>query len=99
MEHLFEVIGNTIIKLIQQTTSSMNIWDEDYNANVDMLKTCKRACNKWIKICEQLTVLYWPNYSHNKWISSKYLPENLISFSDHINEVCINKHEQYLLIT
>lgn len=91
MEHLFEVIGNGIIKLIQRTTKSMNIWAGDYNENIDILKICKTTCDKWIKTCEQLTVLYWPNYSYHKWIGPKYLPENLISFSNHIEQVCIYK--------
>lgn len=87
MEHLFEVIGNAIIKLIQRTTNNINIWAGDYNENIDILKMCKLTCNKWIETCEQLTVLYWPNYSYHKWIGSKYLPENLISFLNHIEEV------------
>lgn len=87
MEHLFEVIGNGVIKLIQQKTSNMNIWVGDFNENIDMLKMSKRICNKWIKTCEQLSMLYWPNYSYHKWIGPKYLPESIISYSKHIQEV------------
>lgn len=89
MEHLFEVIGNGIIKLIQQKTINMNIWSSDHYENIDMLKMCKIISSKWIKICEELTILYWPNFSYHKWIGPKYLPENVISFSNHIEEVCI----------
>jgi len=92
MEHIFEVIGNGIIKLIQQTTSYMNIWTGDYNENIDVLKMCLKTCNKWIKTCEQLTMLYWPNYTYHKWIGPKFLPENLITFSNHIKEVSL-KHK------
>lgn len=88
MEHLFEVIGNGIIKSIQRTTKDTNVWAGDYNENIEMLNTCKRICDKWIKTCEQLTMLYWPNYTYHKWIGSKHLPENLISFSNHVKQVC-----------
>lgn len=93
MEHLFEVIGNSIVKLIQRLTSNMNVWCGDYYENVDLLKMCEKACSKWIKVCEQLTVLYWPNYPYNKWIGSKYLPEYLILYDDHIKEVSSNNYE------
>jgi len=89
MEHLFDVIGNGIIKLIQRTTKNTNIWAGDHNENIELLNECKRNCNKWIKTCEQLTMLYWPNYSYHKWIGPKYLPKNLITFSNHVEEVCI----------
>jgi len=89
MEHLLDVIGNGIIKLIQRTTKNTPIWTGDHNENIELLNECKRNCNKWIKTCEQLTVLYWPNYSYHKWIGPKYLPKNLITFSNHIEEVCI----------
>lgn len=87
MKHLMEVVGNGVIKLIQQKTNSIDLWAGDHKENVDVLKICKRACDKWTKTCEQLTTLYWPNYSKHKWIGPKHLPTNLISFSDHINEV------------
>lgn len=96
MEHLFEVIENDVIKLIQKNTSNINIWFGEYNENIDVLKMCKRICNRWIKTCEQLTLLYWPNYSYHKWKGPKYCPENLISYSNHIQEVCTyirNKYE------
>lgn len=97
MEHLFEVIGNGIIKLIQRKTINMNVWSSDHYENIDMLKMCKRICSKWIKTCEQLTTLYWPNYSYHKWIGPKYSSENVISFSNHIEEVCIIIY--YLIVT
>lgn len=87
MEHLFEVVGNALIKSIQRATNNMNIWAGDYNENLDVLKMCKVTCNKWIEMCGQLTVLYWPNYSYHKWIGPKYSPKNLISFSNRIEEV------------
>lgn len=89
MKHLFEVIGNEIIKLVQRTSSNMNIWSGNNNENIDILRICKKNCNKCTKTCEQLTTLYWPNYSYHKWVDSKYSPENLISFSNHIDEVRI----------
>jgi len=92
MEHLFEVIGNGMIKLIQRTTSDMNIWSGDHNENIDVLKMCMTTCNKWIKTCEQLTMLYWPNHTYHKWIGPKFLPKNLITFSNHIKEVKL-KHK------
>lgn len=93
MKHLFEVIGNEIIKLIQRTTCDMNIWGGDSIENISTLRICKKICNKWTKICEQLTLLYWPNYLIHKWVGSKYSPENLISFSNHTDRVrIINKN-------
>lgn len=91
MKHLFEVIGNDIIKLIRRTTNHMSIWTGDHNENIDVLKMCKKTCNKWTKTCEQLTMLYWLNYSYHKWVGPKYSPENLISFSNYIEEVSIIK--------
>lgn len=87
MEHLLEVIGNSVIKLIQQNTSNMNIWAGEYSENIDVLNMCKRICSKWIRICEQLTLIYWPNYSYHKWNGPTYSPESLISYSNHIQEV------------
>ncbi|XP_060838419.1 cytoplasmic dynein 2 heavy chain 1 [Rhopalosiphum padi] len=87
MEHIFEVIGNSMIKLIQRTTSDMNIWTGEHNENIDMLKMCMKMCNKWIKTCEQLTMLYWPNYTYHKWNGPTFLPKNLITFSNHIKEI------------
>lgn len=91
MEHLFEVIGNGIIKSVQRTTGNIHVWTGDYDENIELLNLCKRNCDKWIKTCEQLTVLYWPNYSYHKWIGPKYLPTNLIAFSKHVEEVCVIK--------
>lgn len=92
MEHLFEVIGNGMIKLIQRTTSDMNIWTGDHNENIDVLKMCMKTCTKWIKTCEQLTMLYWPNYTYHKWIGPTILPKNLVTFFNHIKEVSL-KHK------
>lgn len=94
MEHLFEIIGNGIVKKIQRSTSNANLWTGDYNENVDLLKTCKRACDKWIKTCEHLTTLYWPNYANHKWTGPKYFPESLLSFSEHIKKVRIQKKKK-----
>ncbi|XP_050420010.1 cytoplasmic dynein 2 heavy chain 1 [Adelges cooleyi] len=87
MEHLFYVVGKVIVKLTQRMSGEGNIWTADNNESVDVLNTCKRACDKWINTCEQLTTLYWPNYSYNKWTGPKYLSTDLISFSDHIREI------------
>lgn len=92
MEHLFEVVGNGIIKLVQRWTSDINVWAVgDSNENIDFLVTCKRACDKWAKTCEQLTTLYWPNYSGHKWTGPKYSPGDLISFAEHLGQVWTRK--------
>jgi len=96
MEHIFEVIGNSMIKLIQRTTSDMNIWTGEHNENIDMLKMCMKMCNKWIKTCEQLTMLYWPNYTYHKWNGPTFLPKNLITFSNHIKEVSLKYKYEWL---
>lgn len=87
MEHLLDVVGNGVVKSVQRTTSNMDIWAGDHGDNIDLLKMCQRACDKWNKTCEQLTVLYWSNYSYHKWTGPKHSPENLIAFSDRIDQV------------
>lgn len=98
MEHLFEVVGNGIVKLIQMKTRDSNLWNGDHNENIDVLKMCHRSCEKWIKTCEQLTTLYWPNYSYHKWIGPKYSPGNLKSFADHIEEVGFMKINSFIIL-
>lgn len=87
MEHLLEIVGDGIVRRIQRATKSTRVWAGNCRDNVELLNTCQRACRKWVTTCEQLTVLYWPNYSHHKWVGPKYSPENLIAFSDHVEEV------------
>ncbi|XP_050526495.1 cytoplasmic dynein 2 heavy chain 1 isoform X2 [Daktulosphaira vitifoliae] len=86
MEHLFDIFGNDITKIIERFANETDIWIGDYNKSIELLKICKNACDKWIKTCKQLTELYWPNYHLNKWVGKTYLPTNIISFSNYINE-------------
>ncbi|XP_069679211.1 cytoplasmic dynein 2 heavy chain 1 isoform X2 [Periplaneta americana] len=87
MEHLMDVIGNTLTRFIQKTLKSLNLWEDVYLQVEEQLNQAIKACEKWKVTCERLTSLYWPNYSPHPWKGKPFIPKHTQNFAQRLQEV------------
>uniref|UniRef100_A0A8D8QIW2 Cytoplasmic dynein 2 heavy chain 1 n=2 Tax=Cacopsylla melanoneura TaxID=428564 RepID=A0A8D8QIW2_9HEMI len=67
MSHLMELLGNNLVRLIQQELNKMNLWQDEFNEVVEKLKLSTGLCEKWLETCSKLTTYFWPNYPGHMW--------------------------------
>ncbi|KAJ9584167.1 hypothetical protein L9F63_021464, partial [Diploptera punctata] len=87
MEHLMDVIGNTLTRFIQNKLKSVNIWEETFAHVEANLSQAIHICEKWKITCERLTSLFWPNYSSHPWKGKPFIPNHIRDFSSRLQEV------------
>ncbi|PNF38598.1 hypothetical protein B7P43_G03947, partial [Cryptotermes secundus] len=80
MEHLMDVIGNTLARFIQNKLKSINLWEEVYVQVEEQLNQAIRACKKWKVTCDRLTSLYWPNHPSHQWKGKPFYPKYTQNF-------------------
>ncbi|XP_063237932.1 cytoplasmic dynein 2 heavy chain 1 [Bacillus rossius redtenbacheri] len=87
MEHLMDVIGNTVTRFIQKKLKTMNFWEESFNIVEESLNKSISICDKWITSCERLTSLLWPNYTPHPWSGNPFSPTYTQGFASRLREV------------
>ncbi|PSN45387.1 Cytoplasmic dynein 2 heavy chain 1 [Blattella germanica] len=87
MEHLMDIIGNTLTRFIQNKLKSLNIWEENYAVIEAQLTQAIHACEKWKITCERLTSLFWPNYTSHPWKGKPFIPSHIQNFCRRLEEV------------
>lgn len=61
--------------------------EEDYNTTSELLNQSVSVCESWITTCQQLTQIFWPNYSLHTWTDTPHTPENLQELISRLKEV------------
>lgn len=80
---LAEDVRRSILKQAQE----YDIWSQNEYEVFERLNQYISICSKWLSSCQQLTEIFWPNYSANPWRDEVYQPESLTELNNIFQEV------------
>ncbi|CAH0388994.1 unnamed protein product [Bemisia tabaci] len=86
MKHLFDVVGNTLCTLIMKHLTGVDLWSSLVDVT-DILSVCIDVCEKFIAVCEQLTMTFWPHYTEQEWSFGRYIPSYVDGFCGRLQEI------------
>lgn len=64
-----------------------DVWSEDFNKISITLQSVIELGNKWVKTCNELTCIFWPNYALHIWNGEPYISKNISNLVERVTEV------------
>lgn len=89
MKHLFSVISNAIVRVIQSSggCGSLSLWDDDFTNVRLRVRDCIRLCDTWQNVTWELTSRFWPTFESHPWQDETYTDSLMQRFSQRLRDV------------
>ncbi|CAB4065051.1 Dual specificity mitogen-activated protein kinase kinase mek-1,Dual specificity mitogen-activated protein kinase kinase mek-2,Dual specificity mitogen-activated protein kinase kinase dSOR1,Dual specificity mitogen-activated protein kinase kinase 4,Dual specificity mitogen-activated protein kinase kinase 3,Dual specificity protein kinase FUZ7,Dual specificity mitogen-activated protein kinase kinase 5,Dual specificity mitogen-activated protein kinase kinase sek-1,MAP kinase kinase PBS2,Dual specificity mitog len=99
MNHLFDIIANSMTRFIQfKISSSIDIWKDPFSKVEALLLEGVNICDEVHDLCTKLTTIYWPNYGPYQWKGGSYAPERTKKMKNRLTEI-LSLRKTYKQIT
>lgn len=92
MIDLMNIISSTVIDACVDSLSTVDIWNINSIQTSQALGENVDTIDSWIRICDSLTRLFWPNNAANPWTGSPHIPKNAELFRERLNEIKVIKN-------
>eukprot|EP00051_Salpingoeca_urceolata_P021875 m.349048 g.349048 ORF g.349048 m.349048 type:complete len:4259 (-) comp19881_c0_seq4:199-12975(-) len=96
MKNLFEVIGRSLKRAVQDKLAIHNMWSSTFNQVRDDLQAGLQVCTKWCKVTEELTGQFWKTYTRHPWSLGKFSDASVADLGGRLAELLTLRtvHEQ-----
>jgi len=66
------------------------LWQGNYGHIKECLRSGIAICERWVSVCETLTMQFWKNFRSNPWKGEKFVPETMNKLAERLQEVCLH---------
>lgn len=89
MKHLLTITSNTFVQSVQKQLSNIDLWSDSKESikNREHLRNGANICERWSIAVEQLTSIYWRNYTPHPWKSEPFKATYLIQFKKRLYQI------------
>jgi len=81
------VSGGALSRAVQQNLARVDLWKGPYGHVKELLRSGYAVCERWIQVCETLSVRFWKRYSPHPWKGGKVVPNTVLLLCKRIDEV------------
>ncbi|ESO93665.1 hypothetical protein LOTGIDRAFT_209197 [Lottia gigantea] len=87
MKHLMDVIGGSLARYCQKKLSEEDLWNGVFSPIREALRSGLTICERWVSVCETLTLQFWRRYAPHSWKGEKFVPENIKKLGERLEEI------------
>lgn len=87
MIDLINIISSIVIDACADSLSTVDIWNINSIHSSQVLGDNVDTIDSWIRICDSLTRLFWPNNAANPWTGNPHIPKNAQLFRERLGEI------------
>jgi dynein heavy chain 2 len=89
MRHLLTITSNSFVQCVQKQLSNIDLWSDSKDSikNREHLRNGANICERWSIAIEQLTSIYWRNYTPHPWKGEPFKATYLIQFKKRLNQI------------
>lgn len=92
MIDLINIISSIVIDNCIDSLSTVDIWNINSIHTSQVLSENADIIDSWIRICDSLTRLFWPNNGANPWSGHPHIPKNAQLFQERLAEIKVIKN-------
>ncbi|XP_067663541.1 cytoplasmic dynein 2 heavy chain 1-like isoform X1 [Haliotis asinina] len=98
MRHLMDIIAGSLGRYVQRKLSEEDLWTGHFSSIREDMRSGITVCERWLSVCETLTVQFWRRYGPNPWKGERFIPENMKKLVTRLEEILTLRtvHEQLL---
>ncbi|KAL3878520.1 hypothetical protein ACJMK2_030860 [Sinanodonta woodiana] len=98
MKNLMDVIASSLGRYVQRKLEEENLWSGSFGQVKEALRMGVAICERWVAVCETLTVQFWKRFDYHPWKGEKLTPEGLKQLAARLVEILNLRivHEQQL---
>ena len=87
--NIFDLLfsGSAFGRYVQRNLAELDLWKGPFGQVREALSSGLAVCERWIAVCETLTVQFWKRYGPHPWRGEKFVPDNLAQFTGRLEEV------------
>lgn len=86
---MYFFLGGSLGRYVQRKLADEDLWCGKFTAVKESLNSAVTICERWVVVCETLTVQFWKRYGPRPWKGEKFVPDNLKKLSERLEEVKI----------
>ncbi|KAK6172722.1 hypothetical protein SNE40_016326 [Patella caerulea] len=87
MKHLMDIIGGSLARYVQKKLSDEDLWFGPFTPVRESLRSGLTICERWVAVCQTLTMQFWRRYAAHSWKGEKAVPESIKQLGDRLEEI------------